>query len=262
MRDKLQSSFWIYGRHAVIAALQNPKRCKIKLFYTATTPPEEARKFSLNHLSDQPKNSNFKGRKLPCDKISPSALQQMLGNFAIHQGLALQVTPLVTMRAEDFIVNTLNDKTCEKLQILVLDRLEDLQNVGAIIRSASLLGADAVITDRWRENAHLARAAAGALETIPLLECGNIARFIDWLKQRDIWTIGLDMTGKNLKAISAPKYTALIIGTEGKGLHRLIREKCDFLCRIAMNGQQAYGPESLNVSVSTALALHHLLDTQ
>ena len=240
--------FWLYGHHAVLAALKNENREKRQLLHSLKILPAHIEQY-------------LKQQKIPCHKTDHQEMKKICGQWAVHQNLALEVMPIEKYNAENFILENLSNDSSEpenqKSCLLILDGLEDLQNIGAILRSASLLGVDAVVAGGWQENAHLARAAAGGLETIPLLEYSNLARFIDWLKKHEFWTVGLDMAGDNIKTMTRPDRLALIVGAEGKGLHRLVKEKCDLLCAIDMQGKLDRGPESLNVSVSTALAIWH-----
>jgi 23S rRNA (guanosine2251-2'-O)-methyltransferase len=146
--------------------------------------------------------------------------------------------------------------------VLVLDQVSDPRNVGAILRSAAVFGACAVITqDRNapEESGALAKAASGALERIPLLRAVNIARTLVALKAAGCWVVGLDASGA---ALSGPalsqRRVALVLGSEGEGMRRLTRETCDELAGIPMMGGGGSAIDSLNVSAAATVALYEL----
>lgn len=139
--------------------------------------------------------------------------------------------------------------------IVVLDGVEDPQNLGAIVRTANAAGAAAVVIPERRAagiTETVGRAAAGALEYVPIVRVGNINRALDDLKKRGFWIYGLDERGEqdhDLVDYNTP--TVIVMGGEGKGLHQLTRESCDVLVRIPMSGTIP----SLNVSVATGIVL-------
>jgi 23S rRNA (guanosine2251-2'-O)-methyltransferase len=142
--------------------------------------------------------------------------------------------------------------------LIVLDQVTDPRNIGAILRSAAAFGVAAVITqDRNapEETGAMAKAASGALETVPLLRAVNIARTLIALKAAGIWVVGLDAGGGALAGPTlADRRIALVLGAEGEGLRRLTRETCDEIAGLAMKGAM----ESLNVSAAAAVALYEL----
>jgi 23S rRNA (guanosine2251-2'-O)-methyltransferase len=143
--------------------------------------------------------------------------------------------------------------------LLVLDQVTDPRNVGAILRSAASFGAAAVITqDRNapEETGSLAKAASGALETMPLIRAVNIARTLVALKAANVWVVGLDPSASG--TLSGPalaeRRVALVLGAEGTGLRRLTKENCDEVLALAAKGAM----ESLNVSAAAAVGLYEL----
>lgn len=237
-RETPRGTIWLYGQHAVAAALANPGRRLRRLLLT-----EEA-------------EANLAARLAPPWAIQPeraerNRLDQLLGRDTAHQGAALLADPLP--------IPSLAHALERPGPVLVLDQVTDPRNVGAILRSAAAFGAAAVITQERNapeETGALAKAASGALETVPLLRAVNITRTLIALKAAGIWVVGLDagapapLSGPAL----AERRTALVLGAEGTGLRRLTRETCDEVARLAMPG----GMESLNVSVAAGVALYEL----
>lgn len=233
-----RGALWLYGHHAVAAALHNPVRRLRRLLLT-----EEAEAALAERLSPP--------WAVPPERVDRARLDQLLGRDTVHQGAALLADPLPPP--------SLSQALERKGPLLVLDQVTDPRNVGAILRSAAAFGAAAVITqDRNapEENGALAKAASGALETVPLLRAINVTRTLIALKAARCWVVGLDPAGR--ASLSGPglreRRVALVLGAEGSGLRRLTRETCDEVAGLAMPGAM----ESLNVSVAAAVALYEL----
>jgi 23S rRNA (guanosine2251-2'-O)-methyltransferase len=184
------------------------------------------------------------------ERADRGRIDHLLGRDAVHQGAALLADPLPTPSLQQALERP--------GPVIVLDQVSDPRNVGAILRSAAAFGAAAVIVQERNapeETGALAKAASGALETMPLLRAVNIARTIVALKAANVWTVGLDAGGAPLSGASfAGRRVALVLGAEGEGLRRLTRETCDELAGLAMPG----GMESLNVSAAGAVALYEI----
>lgn len=232
---------WLYGIHAVVAALDNDERLIRRILITRET--REALGDRLPRLSAQP------------ETVDRMKLDSLLPPGAVHQGIAMLTDPL-----EDPGVESLKDMIDEDAQrevVLLLDHVTDPRNVGAILRSAAAFGARAVIvTDRHAPEATgaLAKAASGGLEVVPLIRVTNLARALDLLAEYGFWRVGLEMeTDRSLaEAVHDIRRVALVLGAEDEGLRRLTREKCDFLAKLPMTG----AVESLNVSAAAAVALY------
>ena len=235
--DAPKGTLWLYGHHAVAAALANPNRRLRRLQLT-----EEAQAAI--------------GKQLPPpwavspERVDRARLDHLLGRDVAHQGAALLADPLAPPSLQSVL---------EKPGVIILlDQVTDPRNVGAIMRSAAAFGAAAVITqDRNapEETGALAKAASGALETIPLLRAVNIARTIIALKAANVWCIGLDVAGAPLSGPAfADRRVALVLGAEGEGLRRLTRETCDEIAGLTIKG----AVESLNVSAAASVALYEL----
>ena len=230
-----EGTVWLYGLHTVAAALRNPKREVRRLLITR---PE------LRENLDRSENA------IISDGVELSGL---LPQGAVHQGIALETCPLPPTGLGDLL---------EKLEdgriIVVLDQVTDPRNVGAIMRSSAAFGAAAVIQQERHGAAQtgvLAKAASGALESVPLVEVVNISRALDQLGAAGCWRLGLDADGSRSLTDRRPDgHVALVLGAEGAGLRRLTRERCDEMVRIPISGSVP----SLNVSNAAAVALYAL----
>jgi 23S rRNA (guanosine2251-2'-O)-methyltransferase len=236
--DTPRGTVWLYGYHAIAAALANPARRLRRLVVTEDAEAEL--------LSRRPQPW-----PLQPERVDRGRLDHLLGRDIAHQGVALLADPLSPPSLQAVLERS--------GPLLVLDQVTDPRNVGAILRSAAAFGAAAVITqDRNapEETGALAKAASGALETMPLLRAVNIARTLIALKAANVWTVGLDAAAKAPLSgpVLAGRRVALVLGAEGEGLRRLTRETCDELAGLAMPG----GMESLNVSAAAAVALYEL----
>ena len=179
---------------------------------------------------------------------TPKNLTKLLGTDAVHQGVAAEVEPLV---APD--LSALPETSH---LIVLLDQITDPHNVGAILRTAAALGADAVVTTARHsptETGVLAKAASGALDLIPLIAVGNLARALDQVGEAGFRRIGLDSDSEDRLEDTLPEdKLALVFGAEGKGLRQRTRTLCDAICRLELPGPVA----SLNVSNAVAVALY------
>ena len=234
-RAETAAEDWIWGWHAVEAALANPRRdAPLRLLAT----PERARQ--IEQAFGRPKALEIADNQL---------IAHNLPQGAVHQGVALRAAPLESAALEDFAAEP-------GAVLLMLDQLTDPQNVGAILRSAAAFGARGVVLqDRHapRFTGALAKAAAGAVERTPVARVVNLSRALETLAEAGWRTVGLTGAGeRDLAAVLDGAATVLVLGSEGEGLRRLVAEHCDELARIPMPG----GFESLNVSAAAAVALY------
>ncbi|MBM3789686.1 MAG: 23S rRNA (guanosine(2251)-2'-O)-methyltransferase RlmB [Acidobacteria bacterium] len=143
--------------------------------------------------------------------------------------------------------------------LLVLDGIEDPQNLGAILRSAEVAAADGVILPRWRSaglSPATVKASAGAAAHVKVARAPNLARLLESLKERGYWTIGLDSAAdKKLWQVDLTGPTALVLGSEGSGMRRLVKERCDLVVSVPVRGRIG----SYNVSVAAGIALYECL---
>ncbi len=193
------------------------------------------------------------GRPAP-EIVDRREIAAQLAPDAIHQGIAVLAAPLPDV-GMDGLCHRIGPRTAAL--VIILDQATDPQNVGAVLRSAAAFGADAVITqDRHAPDATgaLAKAASGALETVPLIAATNLTRSMKQLKGNGFWCLGLDGGGGAMAIADADLSgrVALVVGAEGTGLRRLVRDTCDALVRIPISPTM----ESLNLSTASAVALY------
>jgi len=233
-KAKAGDQFWIYGTHAVHAALLNPARQKQSLL--ATKSAAEA----LPAESPKP------------EIMASADIEKRLPPGSIHQGLALLTAPLAEDRLE-----TLSPVTDQDV-VVVLDQVTDPQNIGAILRSCAAFGAKALVMQERHSpplSGVVAKAATGALEHIATHHVTNISRALETLADLGYERLGLAEGG----ALSLPDYqrsgpVALVLGAEGSGLRRLTKEHCDQLISLPTSEIQS----SLNVSNAAAVSLYAL----
>jgi 23S rRNA (guanosine2251-2'-O)-methyltransferase len=234
-RPEAVSDEWIWGWHAVEAALDNPRRgAPVRLLAT----PERARQIEARF-----------GRLPVLEAADNHEIAQHLPQGAVHQGVALKAGPLETVGLEDF-------EGGPGAVVLMLDQVTDPQNVGAILRSAAAFGASGVVLqDRHapRFTGALAKAAAGALDRVPVARVVNLSRALEELADAGWRAVGLTGEAQRpLAEVLDGRPTVLVLGSEGEGLRRLVSEHCDELAKIPMPG----GFESLNVAAAAAVALY------
>ena len=224
--------FW--GRHAVAAALDNPQRDVVRLWLT-----REAAAFL------QPPEG------IPVTYADVADLGRLVPNDAPHQGMVAEVE-----RLDDVLLADLLDEAADGRPLLVLDQVTDPHNVGAILRSAAAFDALGIVTqDRHAppESGALAKAASGALETVPWVRVVNLARALDEIAAAGFWRVGLTGAAESdLAAALGPPRVALVLGAEGEGMRQNTAAHCDSLAKLPISDRI----ESLNVSNAAAVALY------
>ncbi len=191
---------------------------------------------------------------VPVRFLQRTELDRMAGNAA-HQG----VVAVTSAKQYSGLDDVIGAKRGQYSFIIVLDGVEDPHNLGAVVRTADAAGADGVIIPERRAapvTGTVTKASAGASEYLPIAKVTNIARTVEELKERNIWTVGLDERGQQTyDALDYKMDCALVLGAEGKGLHDLVRRKCDFLVSVPMLGKVP----SLNVSVAGAIVMYEVV---
>ena len=182
-------------------------------------------------------------------RVTPGELDR-LTHGGVHQGIAAEVRPVDRYDVADLVQGARDTPL-----IVVLDGIEDPHNVGAILRTADAAGVDGVIRQSRRAaplDGVAAKASAGAVSHVKVADVVNIARALEELKEAGVWTVGLaGDSAKRLDQVDLTVPTALVLGAEGSGLRRLVRDRCDWLASIPMRGHV----QSLNVSVAAGIAL-------
>ena len=228
----------IEGRNAVLEAFRSGK-CVDKLFILdgcqdgpVRTIAREARKHDT------------------IVKFVPKERLDSMSETGAHQGVIAQVAAYDYSTVED-ILKKAEDKG-EAPFIILLDNIEDPHNLGAIIRTANLAGAHGVIIPKHRAvglTATVAKTSAGALNYTPVAKVANLGQTIDELKEKGIWFVCADMDGEVMYRQNLTGPIGIVIGNEGNGVSRLVKEKCDFTTAIPMNGDI----DSLNASVAAGV---------
>src|SRR5439155_14272623 len=240
---------WIYGRHAVAAALANPAR---RWHHLVVLSGQESEASALVAAAAALR----RGDGEPMRVVDHDGLAAILPDGTVHQGLALAVEPLAEPDLADVL--RLAAGTPDRRVMVVLDQVTDPRNVGAVLRAAAAFGALAVVLAVHGAppvTGALAKAASGALEQVPLVRVVNLARALDRLKLSGFWICGLEATARQTLAdLDLGDRVAVVLGSEGGGMRRLVREHCDYLARLPTRSAQA----TINVSSAAAIALYEL----
>jgi 23S rRNA (guanosine2251-2'-O)-methyltransferase len=245
-RPSVAPSLMLYGIHPVSAAWVNPERQCRHLY---GTPPALA---ALQPVLDKARDM---GLKRPAPVVAErDAIERMLPQGAVHQGLALDSEPLPEMGLDDVLIAA----GPGPVALVLLDQVTDPHNVGAILRSAAALGAKGVIVQSRHApevTGVLAKSASGAVEVVPLLSETNLSRAIERLRDEGFYVAGLDEAGAvSLSEAEFGERVVLALGAEGEGLRRLVAEHCTAL--VSLPTVPPIG--SLNVSNAAAIGLYEI----
>ena len=233
----------LYGIHAVSEALKSGAR---RFDYVGIA--RERHDQRMQRLLDDCRASGVQVRFLPREQLDRTA------NTNMHQG----VIAVTTSKQYADVDALLEQRRGEHTFLVVLDGIEDPHNLGALIRTADGAGVDGIIIPERRAaglTGTAVKASAGASEHLPIARVTNISRTLDELKERNVWTVGLDERGaQSYDQLNYQMDCAIVLGAEGKGLHDLVRRRCDFLVSIPMLGHVP----SLNVSVAGAVVMYEV----
>ena len=236
----------IYGRKPVLEALRSGKRAITRIYLL-----QGSRDGVLNQIE-----AHAKAKGIPMALETRHRMDTMAGNDK-HQGAIAVADDYKYADLQD-LLDAAKDRN-EPAFILLLDEIEDPQNLGAIIRSADAAGVHGVVIPKNRAaevNATVIKASAGAAEHVTTVKVTNMNDAIKTLKEANVWVVGTDVEAtKNFYDYDYRQGVALVIGNEGKGLRRLVKENCDELVKIPMAGKMS----SLNASVASALLLFEVI---
>lgn len=233
----------IIGRNPVLEALQS-KRPINKILIAE----------QINKKSEQEIYAKAKKAGTIVQKVPKAKLDQLTGGR--HQGIIAYASPYDYVTAEDLLQRA---KEKDELPfILILDEIEDPHNLGAMLRTADAAGVHGLIIPKRRSASlteTVAKTSAGAIEHVPVARVTNISKTIDMLKEAGIWVIGTDVQeSKDYRTMDGETAVALVIGNEGKGISRLVKEKCDWTVHLPMAGSIS----SLNASVAASLMMYEI----
>lgn len=236
----MSQTYFLYGFHSVVFALQNPQRHIRELVLS----PAAREKFAKQDLE-----SLLQGHKVRV--LDPKAIDSLAGE-AVHQGCLLYCEPLPRLHLDQWLTNIPHGR----MQILVLDHVVDPQNIGALLRTSAAFSVGAMIVhDRHCPPNHtpsLIKAACGGAERVPLIRVGNVAQALETLKTHDFWCLGLsEHATQDFRTLPNYERIALVLGSEGQGVRSLVSQKCDLNLKLPTNALFS----TLNVSVAGAVAL-------
>jgi 23S rRNA (guanosine2251-2'-O)-methyltransferase len=234
----------IYGRWPVREALQAGPVGKI---FIAQGVSGEA----IDEIVTMAKKKN-----VSLQWVERRKLDQMVGEG--NQGVAAMVAPLVYADYRTLLDSVTSNPPAGAC-LLFLDGIQDPQNLGSLVRSAAFFGVGGVVIPKWRAaplTAAVVRASAGAARLIPIAQVANIATAMEAARESGIWLVGADMDGEDIKSSDIARPRALVMGSEGEGLHQLVRKKCDYVVQLK-KGSNSPAVASLNVGVAGGILMHY-----
>ena len=223
---------YVHGKNVAIELLKNNKKI--------------SKVFLYKNFNDRNIITDLQKQNINIEWLEKYELDKLVNQG--HQGIILEVPDYKYANIEDFINN-------ENALVVILDHLEDPHNLGAIIRTCEAAKVDGIIIPKDRSvsvNGTVMKVSAGALENVEIAQVTNLVRTMQDLKKNGFWIVGTDMNGRDFEEIDYKGKIAIVIGNEGKGLGRLVREECDFIASIPMFGKT----NSLNASVAAGIIIY------
>ncbi len=231
---------FIYGKNLIIQCLKDGKELKSLLMLKGLNDPQ-----IMRMAKEQGIYIEFVERK-KLDQVSKGGK---------HQGVACEVANYKTVSIDDILHRIPEHKSG---LIMVLDQLEDPHNLGAILRTSDAIGVDGIIIKKNNAvglNATVAKVSTGAIETVPVAEVANLSKSLEYLKQKGYWVYGTDAhNSQDYRTYAYDTPVVLVIGSEGKGISRLVKEHCDHMISLPMLGSVT----SLNASVACGILLYQI----
>ena len=234
---------FVFGRHAVVEALQTPDRVNRVFIQEGTSGRDAAKVIEL---------AREKG--IQVQTVPKTKIEDLVGN-AVHQGLVASIAAYEYADLEDIFKKA--EEKGEDPFIVILDGVEDPHNLGSILRTADATGVHGIIIPKRRSaslTATVAKASTGAIEHVPVVRVTNLTQTIEQLKARGVWVFGTDMNGTDYRKWNTKGSLAIVMGNEGKGVSRIVKESVDEMVTIPMVGHV----QSLNASVASALMMYEV----
>ena len=234
---------FVFGRHAVVEALQTPDRVNRVFIQEGTSGRDAAKVIEL---------AREKG--IQVQTVPKTKIEDLVGN-AVHQGLVASIAAYEYADLEDVFKKA--EEKGEDPFIVILDGVEDPHNLGSILRTADATGVHGIIIPKRRSaslTATVAKASTGAIEHVPVVRVTNLTQTIEQLKAHGIWVFGTDMNGTDYRKWNTSGPLAIVMGNEGKGVSRIVKERVDEMVTIPMVGHV----QSLNASVASALMMYEV----
>ena len=235
----------VYGVHPLQQALALEKRKCYKIILEKGDPPSR-----LAATLDLAKT-----RGIRIETLSPEAFRKKYGKLN-HQGIVGYFSPIRTVELETLVEQAF--QSCAHPALVLADEIQDPQNLGALIRSAWVLGLQGLVLPRHRSaplNETVAKCSAGAMESLPVASVSNLKQAADFLKEKGFWIVGIDMEGdRACYEFDFNTPVALVIGGEEKGVRPILKKACDFTVSIPMAGKL----DSLNLSTAAAIVFYEI----
>lgn len=226
---------FVYGKNVVIETLKNNKPIKKAIIY--------------KNFQDKNIISALQKKNIPIKFVEKFELDKLAnGN---HQGIMISIPDYEYVSLDELLEK-------ENPLLVILDHLEDPHNLGAIVRTCEAAGVDGIIIPKNRSvevTSTVMRTSVGALDYVKIARVTNLTETMNYLKKQGFWIVGTDMDGEDYQEIDYRGKTVLVIGNEGSGMSRLVKENCDFIASIPMNGHV----NSLNASVAAGIVIYEAI---